>query len=183
MNRFVAFAAAGFAISISAHAYDRATVYNSARFPASVTVKYAACKSDTFVVPAKTTVVAAQATAPTNRGGCLITSISGHLNGATYPIASYTSSGTSYSLFLIRYDGKNGYKIMSNHEPEIAARWNDILTDDLAPGMVSIEGPNGPGPRNHHVPAGKAGDSCDAKKPCGTGLTCQAPANKCVAGK
>ena len=54
MNRYMALAAGAASVfAIGAHAYDNATVYNNAAYPASVTVKYAACKADTFTVPPK----------------------------------------------------------------------------------------------------------------------------------
>lgn len=105
--------------AVNAFAYDRATVENRTTFPASVTVKYAACRSDSFNVPAATIkkdgLTSGRATAPTNRGGCLITSISGSLSGAKHPVTTYTSSGTSYSQFILQ--GADGsYRIWSNHE-------------------------------------------------------------------
>lgn len=59
--------------------------------------------------------VPGRATAPTNRGGCLITSISASLNGAKYPVTTYSSSGTSYSQFIIQ-GGDGNYRVWSNHE-------------------------------------------------------------------
>jgi len=106
-------------VTLSAQAYDRATIENRTTFPASVTVKYAACKSDSFGVPAGTVakdgITPGRATAPTSRGACLITSISGSLNGAKFPVTTYTSSGTSYSQFILQ-GGDGNYRIWSNHE-------------------------------------------------------------------
>jgi hypothetical protein len=100
-------------------AYDRATIENRTTFPASVHVSYAACKSDSFTVPAgkiqKDGVAPGRATAPTRRGACLITSISAGLSGAKYPVTTYTSSGTSYSNFIIQ-GGDGSYRVWSNHE-------------------------------------------------------------------
>lgn len=114
-------AAAAFAClaAMAASAYDKATIENRTTFPASVTVKYAACRSDSFSVPAgtvgKDAVNPGRATAPTRRGGCLITSISASLSGAKHPVTTYTSSGTSYSQFIIQ--GADGnYRVWSNHE-------------------------------------------------------------------
>ena len=105
--------------SINAYAYDKATIENRTTFPASVRVNYAACKADSFNVPAgtvqKNTVNPGRATAPTRRGACLITSISASLNGAKYGVTTYTSSGTSYSNFIIQ-GGDGNYRVWSNHE-------------------------------------------------------------------
>jgi hypothetical protein len=98
-----------------AYAYDRAVVTNMAPWPAAVTVKYAACKTDSFTVPASTKDKLGRATAPTNRGACLITSISATVTGKKpYPVTSYSSSGTSYSDFVITY--MPPYVIKSKHE-------------------------------------------------------------------
>ena len=100
-------------------AYDRATIENRTTYPASVTVKYAACRSDSFGVPAgtigKDSINPGRATAPTKRGGCLITSISGNLAGAKSGVQTYTSSGTSYSQFILQ-GAEGNYRIWSNHE-------------------------------------------------------------------
>jgi len=104
-----------------AHAYDRATVTNRAPWPAAVTVSYAgatsfSCRPDSFTVPASTKDSTGRATSPTNRGGCLIKSVSATIPGKKYPVTSYTSSGTSYSDFVIWYTPDNKYVINSKHE-------------------------------------------------------------------
>ena len=118
----------------SALAYDRATVYNKATVPATVTVNYAACKHDTFQVPAGNKKGdPGKATAPTRRGGCLITSITGSLVGRSYPVATYSSSGTGYSEFVIRYVGgaASGYQIYSKQE--LSNQWNDAMSEVTGP--------------------------------------------------
>ncbi len=104
----------------SAFAYDNATVFNAAHYPANVEVRYSGCRTDSFTVPAATPNGPGRATAPSNRGSCLITTVAAALNGATYPIADYASSGTSHSRFLVRFMGpaysKAGYKIYSDWE-------------------------------------------------------------------
>lgn len=109
-------ASAAFLGASSAEAYDNATVFNAAHHPASVTVKYSACKSDTFTVPAATPAGPGKATAGSSRGACLLTRVSATLSGATYKIADYTSSGTSHSRFVIRYMSNENYKIFSDAE-------------------------------------------------------------------
>jgi hypothetical protein len=106
-------------LSFNALAYDRATIENRTTFPASVTIKYPGCRSDSFNVPAGTVakngITPGRATAPTSRGGCLISSISASLQGAKFPVTTYTSSGTSYSQFILQ--GADGsYRVWSNHE-------------------------------------------------------------------
>lgn len=128
----------------SALAYDRATIYNKALVPANVTVNYAACKHDSFQIPAATKNGAAgKATAPTRRGGCLITSITGSLVGKTYPIATYSSSGTGYSEFVIRYIGGATLTYHIYSKQELSNQWNDALVEQIGPdeGM-------GPGRKN-----------------------------------
>ena len=61
-------------LSFNSMAYDRAVIENRTTFPAKVHVTYAACKSDTFDVPAgtiqKDALVPGTDHAPTKRGGC-----------------------------------------------------------------------------------------------------------------
>lgn len=99
-----------------AQAHDNASIWNAAHYPADVTVRYAACKTDTFTVPAATPAGPGRASASTNRGACLITTVSATLKGRNYKIADYTSSGTSYSRFVIRYMSGENYKIYSDAE-------------------------------------------------------------------
>lgn len=100
----------------SAFALDKASIWNAAHYPAAVTVRYAGCVSDTFTVPAATSQSPGRATAGSNRGGCLITTISATLQGKPYKIADYSSSGAPFSRFVIRYMGGENYKIYSDGE-------------------------------------------------------------------
>lgn len=106
-----AFLAAG-----SAQAYNNVEVFNPAHYPAVVTVKYSACRSDTFTVPAATPAGAGSAKAGSSRGACLLTTVSAKLSGSNYTITEYSSSGTAVSRFVIRYmgTGKQNYKIYSD---------------------------------------------------------------------
>ncbi|MBC7673210.1 MAG: hypothetical protein H7247_12380 [Polaromonas sp.] len=102
--------------------YPRATVTNYEGFPAVVEVNYRSCKKDNFTVPAATRVdlawVPGTATASTNRGVCLISSITASLTGDTAKVTTYTSSGTSYSQFVIRrlFCGRAGLRVWSKSE-------------------------------------------------------------------
>lgn len=116
--------------AIGAHAYDRATIINMAPWPASVTVNYAACKHDSFTIPAATKDKSGTATAPTNRGGCLITSITASIVGKKYPVRSYTSSGTAYSEFMIYYEPP--YVIRSRQEMGRVA-WGGNMSNRNSP--------------------------------------------------
>ena len=112
-------ASAAFLAAGSAQAYNKVEVFNPAHFPAVVTVKYSACRSDTFTVPAATPAGAGSAKAASSRGGCLLTTVSAKLSGSNYTITDYSSSGTAVSRFVIRYmgtDGKQNYKIFSDLE-------------------------------------------------------------------
>jgi len=71
-------------------AYDRVVFKNYTTKAVDVEVYYLACKNDKFSVAAGAT-----GSPSANRGACLITSVSA--TGAT----SYTSSGTSFSLFCV----------------------------------------------------------------------------------
>lgn len=100
-----------------AHALDSPTVWNNAHYPAAVTVRYAACKSDTFTVPARNIQGIGKATASANRGQCLITSVEATLNGKDYKVAAYSSPGAQHSQFMIRYIGGNPpYKIVADKD-------------------------------------------------------------------
>ena len=141
-----------------AYAYDRANVTNRAPWPATVTVKYAACKTDTFTVPGSTKDKTGTATAPTNRGACLITSVSATLQGKSYPVTSYTSSGTSYSLFVIWYSSPiteymggtkpAAYRINSKQELGSGPTWLAAVGSTASPegdyGYPLGTGPKGP---------------------------------------
>ena len=104
----------------NAQAYDNALVYNAAHYPVDVQVRYSACRTDSFTVPAATPQGPGRATAGSSRGSCLITTVAAVLKGAAYPVVDYTSSGTSHSRFLVRFMGpaysKAGYKIYSDWE-------------------------------------------------------------------
>lgn len=100
-----------------AYAYDSPTVWNTAQVPAAVTVKYAACKADTFTVPARNVQGPGKATASANRGGCLITSVSATLQGKPHRVGEFSSSGSIHSVFLIRFlGGDPAYKIYVNKD-------------------------------------------------------------------
>ena len=91
----------------TAMAYPKAGIHNRAPFPGQVTITYAGCNSDVFRVGAsrldKQGVLheAISNHAPSNRGVCLITRITVALEGTKLPVTAYTSSGTSYSNFII----------------------------------------------------------------------------------
>jgi len=99
--------------------YPKALVENRTTFPAKVHVTYAACKSDTFNVPAGTiqtdALLPGTGQAHTNRGACLIRSVSATLSGATHSVTTYTSPGTSFSHFIIQA-GNDNYRIWSRQE-------------------------------------------------------------------
>lgn len=105
--------------SLPVHAYDRATIRNRSLYPAIVQVNYPGCKNDSFIVPAATysngQLIEGVASAPTNRGGCLITWIAAVLMGSQNPVQRYESSGTSYSNFILQ-GSNSGYRIWSNQE-------------------------------------------------------------------
>ncbi len=116
----------------SAFAYESATVLNNAPVPANVTVRYAACKSDSFTVPARTLQGGAgTATAPVNRGACLITGVTTTFTGKPWTATAYSSKGTSFSQFLIWY-GAGGYTITESHDmtPD---RWSLMRDQDDSP--------------------------------------------------
>ncbi len=120
-NILIIFAASTLGLTAtSALAHDNATIYNAAHYPADVQVRYSGCKADNFTVPAATPQGPGRATAGSSRGACLITTVAARLNGAQYPIADYSSSGTSQSRFVVRFMGpaysKVGYKIYSELE-------------------------------------------------------------------
>jgi hypothetical protein len=100
-----------------ASAYDRATVYNRTNLSVSGTVYYAACRSDNFSVAGgavtATGITQTQVTMGTSRGACLITRISATVGGKA--AENYTSSGTSYSQFLVVSSG-SGYRVVSTQQ-------------------------------------------------------------------
>ena len=53
----------------SALAYDNATVFNAAHYPVGVQVRYSACRTDNFTVPAATPQGPGRVTAGSSRGG------------------------------------------------------------------------------------------------------------------
>ncbi len=118
----------------NAFAYPPATILNNAPVPANVSVYYAACKADSFTVPARNLQDGAgKATAPTNRGGCLITSINANFVGKPWTVTMYSSSGTSFSQFLIWYTGGNPqYKINNDHDMT-ASDWSNRAWNDDSP--------------------------------------------------
>ncbi len=99
-----------------AQAYPLARVTNKTEFTATGEINYAACKNDRFTVAPGATWTAG------SRGACLITWISGALSGKpktmgakAKPVTRYTSSGTSYSNFIIQATGTD-YRVWSDHE-------------------------------------------------------------------
>jgi|LakMenEpi03Aug12_release.lakeMendotaPanAssembly.Ray.scaffolds.fasta_scaffold314299_1 hypothetical protein len=119
-HQVVTFSSFGLILSAGhAQAYARATIVNRALYPASVTINYPGCRNDTFMVPAASMqngkLVEGSATAPTYRGGCLISWISAQLSGSNASVQNYTSSGTGYSNFIIQPSG-SGYRVYSNQE-------------------------------------------------------------------
>ncbi|MBC7673213.1 MAG: hypothetical protein H7247_12395 [Polaromonas sp.] len=105
MQHLVAGALLLFPSIASSQAYGRATIRNYALVRANVVVKYAACRTDAFVVSqgraSGDTVIAGVNEAPTRRGACLITSITATLEGDTATVLPYLAGGTSYSQFLL----------------------------------------------------------------------------------
>jgi len=92
-------------------AYPVAKVTNKTAFPAKGEINYASglCKNDKFsVAPGKTWKAK-------SRGACLITWIKAHLTGTKKTVTKYTSSGTSYSNFIIQATPTD-YRIWSDHE-------------------------------------------------------------------
>jgi hypothetical protein len=100
-------------------AYDKANVHNQTSSRAHVTVHYAACRHDSFTVDA-----GKSATPSAHRGGCLITKIEASLDDHE-GVQAYTSSGTSYSQFIIKAvpERNIGLRIFSDHE------LNDIMAE------------------------------------------------------
>jgi hypothetical protein len=118
----------------AAHAYPRATIHNRTLYPARVEVNYPGCSNDKFNVPAATlkadgTLVEGVATAPTTRGGCLITWISATLTGAPSGVTRYTSSGTSYSQFIIA-PTQTEFRVYSEQEYKA-----QTATEEMSPGF------------------------------------------------
>lgn len=100
-------------------AYPNATIRNRTKYRALVQVNYPGCRNDEFYVPAATFIkgetIEGFATAPTDRGGCLITWIAVTLEGWPGAVQRYESSGTGYSQFVIQ-SAESGYRIWSNQE-------------------------------------------------------------------
>lgn len=121
--------------SLPAHAYDRATIRNRSLHQAIIQVNYPGCKNDSFIVPAATysngQLIEGVASAPTNRGGCLITWIAAVLIGSQNPVQRYESSGTSYSNFILQ-GSNSGYRIWSDQE--LAAE-NSRTREGKSPGF------------------------------------------------
>jgi hypothetical protein len=86
--------------------YPDVIVCNSTPYPAHGQVKYSACSTDDWKAPPNGCCV------PIWRGLCLITQITATVDTPTGPVTAipYTSSGTSYSQFIvISYGG--GYMV------------------------------------------------------------------------
>jgi hypothetical protein len=84
-------------------------------------------------VPARNLVDGAgKASAPSTRGGCLITSINANFVGKpTWKLTQYSSSGTSFSQFLIWYS-PSGYKISNDHDVS-SYTWETGKNADVSP--------------------------------------------------
>src|SRR6185369_10654051 len=89
-------------------AYPLAKVRNRTIFPATGTVRYVShlCKDDWFYVPAgilqRDGTIKEGFWQARKRGSCLIKRVEAQLRGAGRGVTSYTSSGTSYSNFIIQ---------------------------------------------------------------------------------
>ena len=101
--------------------YPNAKIQNKTIFPATGVVRYASafCKDDRFSVPAgqlqKDGSIKPGVWEASSRGVCLITGIEASLAGAGKPVVSYSSSGTSYSNFIIQATQAD-FRVWSDHE-------------------------------------------------------------------
>jgi hypothetical protein len=102
-------------------AYPLATINNRAPYPATGVVHYSSllCRNDRFSVPAGQLQPDGMITPGVWRaskpGWCLIKKIDATLDGADRGVTSYTSSGTSYSNFILQ-PTQNDFRIWSDHE-------------------------------------------------------------------
>jgi hypothetical protein len=111
-----------FSLSFSADAdYPTAKINNKTIYPATGTVRYASafCKNDNFSVPAgqlqKDGSIKPGYWEARSRGVCLITGIDTQLQGTNKAVVSYSSSGTSYSNFIIQAT-QTDFRVWSDHE-------------------------------------------------------------------
>ena len=86
--------------------YGQVKVINQTPYSATGAINYLSCNSDTYSCGANAT-----GTGSSDRGVCLVTSISATVNGVE--ATPYNSSGTSFSSFFIQSDGSGGYKVTS----------------------------------------------------------------------
>jgi hypothetical protein len=143
--RILVAGAACFAVS-SALAYDSPVVYNAAHYPVNVIVRYSGCQPDSFAVPAATPQGPGIARAGSNRGACLITTVSAAVQGRSFPVVDYTSSGTSHSRFLVRYQNNGGYKIFSDWE--LQNTFDREAQNPASPEGTGFNVPHTPNPLN-----------------------------------
>jgi hypothetical protein len=135
-----ALASAACLAALSAHAYDSATVENRTTYPVTINVEYAACKGDWFDVPAGTVVkdgiTPGKAAATSKRGGCLIRTVKAIFkgDGAGKAVTTYTSSGTSYSRFIVQGADDN-YRVWSLQE--LTAE-NAMTREGKSPGFYIV---------------------------------------------
>ncbi|HVZ47770.1 MAG TPA: hypothetical protein VG916_03230 [Gemmatimonadaceae bacterium] len=140
----------GVATSAGAQSYRAAIVENHTVNEVTATVHYAACKADVIsnVAPmtmvrdgdsAKTVVGAKEASS--RRGLCLITRVDAVITkGDTRtPVQSYTSSGTSYNVFMVMpIDDGYGYRVFSRQEYEKVSGGGP----DMSPGFDIVNKTN-----------------------------------------
>jgi hypothetical protein len=121
--------------SAPAVAYPLAKIRNRTIFPGTGIIRYSGCRADRFSVPAG--VVQEDSShkegfwQARTRGFCLITRIDVQLKGAGRPVTSYTSSGTSYSNFIIQ-NTQTDFRVWSDHE---LARENAKSIEGKSPGF------------------------------------------------
>lgn len=117
--------------------YPLAKIRNRTIFPGTGIIRYSShlCSADRFSVPAG--VVQEDGSIKEGfwqartRGVCLITRIDAQLKGAERRVTSYTSSGTSYSNFIIQ-NTQTDFRVWSDHE---LARENAKSIEGKSPGF------------------------------------------------
>ena len=121
----------------SALAYPLAQIRNRTIFPATGIIRYVShlCRDDRFNVPAGQLQpdgsIKEGFWQARKRGACLIKRIDAQLRGARRGVASYTSSGTSYSNFIIQ-GTQTDFRVWSDHE---LARENAKTREGKSPGF------------------------------------------------
>lgn len=126
----------GLSVSASAN-YPRAKIHNRTLYPATGSVHYksATCSNDWFRVPPGRLQPDGSITPgfwqARKRGICLITRINVSLEGADRGVTAYTSSGTSYSNFIIQ-PTQTDFRVWSDHE---LARENAKSREGKSPGF------------------------------------------------